>query len=291
MLVRWNERPIPMRQIRYGGAPVMSRPSSRTVPLSGCRWPVIRLKSVDFPAPLGPITAAICLVWTVRLTSKTARNPPNDLEIPETSSIAQPLQVPPHQIEAADDATREAEQQHEQDGAEHERPVLRVVGDHLVEPDQGRGANRRSPEIAYAPEDCHDDDLRRFRPEDIIGEHTAAEDAVERAGQPCKPTSNDKSSELIEPHIDADKGGTLRIVPDRCQHPAERRANEAVYDRQRHRYQQQRQEVESGTGGQIAKAGDRRHPVKIRIGDFRQALIAARNIIPLIGDSPHNLRK
>src|SRR5262249_56365814 len=107
----------------------MSRSSSRTVPLSGCRWPVIRLNSVDFPAPLGPITAAICLVSTVRLTSKTARNPPNDLQMPETSSIAQPPQVLPQQIEAPDDAAREAHKQDQQDAAEDQRPVLRILAD------------------------------------------------------------------------------------------------------------------------------------------------------------------
>src|SRR5262249_58351605 len=93
-----------------------------------------------------------------------------------TLSMAQPPQVLPQQIEAADDAAREAEQQDEQDGAEDERPVLRIVGDHLVEPDQRRGANRRSPKIAYAPEDRHDDDLGRFRPENIISEHAQAEE-------------------------------------------------------------------------------------------------------------------
>ena len=100
MLVRWNERPMPMRQMRCGGAPVMSRPSSRTVPLSGCRWPVIRLNSVDLPAPFGPITAAICRVSTVRLTSETARNPPKDLLSPLISSTA-PTSQPDPQLRIA----------------------------------------------------------------------------------------------------------------------------------------------------------------------------------------------
>ena len=42
-----------MRQIWCGGTPVMSRPSSSTWPAVGCRWPVIRLNSVDLPAPFG----------------------------------------------------------------------------------------------------------------------------------------------------------------------------------------------------------------------------------------------
>src|SRR5580658_2443015 len=114
MLVRWNERPTPKRQMRWGGTPVMSRPSRRTLPLSDRRWPVIRLNSVDLPAPFGPITAAICRVATVRLTSETARNPPNDLERPDTSSMARPSQSAhpaPQRDEAADDAARKAEQE------------------------------------------------------------------------------------------------------------------------------------------------------------------------------------
>ena len=60
MLVCWNERLIPMRQMRCGAALVMSRPASHTRPASGRRCPVMMLNRVDFPAPLGPMTAAIC---------------------------------------------------------------------------------------------------------------------------------------------------------------------------------------------------------------------------------------
>src|SRR5690348_18245903 len=118
-----------MRHVRYGAAPVMSRPSSRTVPLSGCRWPVMRLNSVDLPAPLGPITAAIWRVSTVRLTSQTARKPAKDLERPAISSTATALQPVPQERDTADDPAGEGEQQHQEDRAEHKRPVLRVVGD------------------------------------------------------------------------------------------------------------------------------------------------------------------
>src|SRR5215472_7189952 len=109
----------------------MSRPSSRTLPLVGRRWPVIRLNNVDLPAPLGPITAAICRVSTVRLTSLTARNPAKDLLSPWTSSTAPPPHSSPQRNEAADDAARQGEQQYQEDRTEHKRPVLRIVGDFL----------------------------------------------------------------------------------------------------------------------------------------------------------------
>src|SRR5215469_16096821 len=134
MLVRWNERPSPSPQILCGWMPVMSRPSSTTLPLSGGRWPVIRLNRVDLPAPLGPITAAICCVSTRRLTSETARKPAKDFEMPLSSSnalaprgrigrgaafamtVVEPL---PQTVERADNAAGKTEQQHDQDRAEH----------------------------------------------------------------------------------------------------------------------------------------------------------------------------
>src|SRR6516165_3373410 len=159
----------------------MSSPLSRTLPPSGRRCPVIRLNSVDLPAPFGPITAVIC-VLRLRLTRETARKPLNDLEMSEISSIARLLETPPQRDDAADDAAREAEQQHQQDRAQHERPVFGVLGDLLVEQDEGRRADRRPPEIAGTAKDGHDEDFGRFGPENIVGENPAAEDAVERAG-------------------------------------------------------------------------------------------------------------
>src|SRR5690242_1454369 len=139
----------------------MFRPSRWTVPLSGCRCPVIRLNSVDLPAPLGPITAAIWRVSTVTLTSQTARKPAKDLERPAISSTAKALQPVPRARDTADDPDGGGEQQDQEDRAEHKRPVMRVGGDGLVQPDQHRGAHRRPPEIAHAAEDGHDHDLGR----------------------------------------------------------------------------------------------------------------------------------
>src|SRR5262249_41673937 len=124
-----------MRTILWGAAPVMSRPSRRTLPLSGRKCPVIRLNSVDLPAPFGPVS-------TVRSTSETARNPEKDLPSPRSSSTAGSPQAPPQGVDAAQDAAREAEQQHQQDHAEEEGPILRVVGDFLVEPDDRESADR-----------------------------------------------------------------------------------------------------------------------------------------------------
>lgn len=49
----------PMRLISYGFLPSMRWPFSSTSPLEGVRRPLIRLNSVDLPAPLGPASPTI----------------------------------------------------------------------------------------------------------------------------------------------------------------------------------------------------------------------------------------
>src|SRR5436309_1137490 len=140
MLVRWNERPIPRRQMSCGANPVTSRPSSTTVPASGRRCPVTRLKNVVLPAPLGPMIAAISLRSTRRLTPPTAMNPSKLLRTSRTSSMARFTETPGRRLGGARQAPREDEEQHDQDSPEDEGPVLGVRDDLLVEQDQHEGA-------------------------------------------------------------------------------------------------------------------------------------------------------
>ena len=58
MLVIWKLRARPRRLISNGGSPVDRRsPFSRIAPRVGAKRPLIRLNSVDLPAPLGPMIA------------------------------------------------------------------------------------------------------------------------------------------------------------------------------------------------------------------------------------------
>src|SRR5687768_2070645 len=164
MLVRWNDRPIPSRHTSCGAMPVMSRPSRRTEPASARRWPVMRLKNVVLPAPLGPMMAAICPRVTPRLTPPTAWKPSNDLRMSRTSSTARPQQAVAGGVERAHDPTRKHEEEHDQDGAEDERPVLRVRRDLLVQHQQHERADGGSVEVAHAAEDRHDQHLGGLGP-------------------------------------------------------------------------------------------------------------------------------
>ena len=57
MLVTWKLRDSPRRLISKGLRPVMSSPLSRISPALSAKRPLIRLNSVDLPAPFGPMTA------------------------------------------------------------------------------------------------------------------------------------------------------------------------------------------------------------------------------------------
>src|SRR6185312_3467160 len=256
ILVCWNERPSPMPQILCGATPVTSRPLTCTLPAVGRRWPVIRLNSVDLPAPFGPITAAISPSATARSTSETARKPANDLERPRTSSIAacSLLAAKPSCAadQPADDPAGEGEQQDEKDGAEHERPIFGVGRDLLVEQHQRGGANHRSPEMIDAAEDGHDHHFGRFRPIDEVGKDAAVENAEQSPCDTGEAAGDHEGGEFIAADVEADRGCALRILPDRRQHEAERRGDDALYRRQRQQHHDEREHVELLGDAQVA---------------------------------------
>jgi hypothetical protein len=72
MLVSWKERPIPARVRRAALQPVMSRPLKAIRPSDARYCPERRLKSVVFPAPLGPMMLLSARGGTSRLTWSTA---------------------------------------------------------------------------------------------------------------------------------------------------------------------------------------------------------------------------
>src|SRR6202007_745758 len=110
----------------------------------------------------------------------------NALRKSRTSSIARDQAATSETIpgdEPADNTAGKDEEQQQEQTAEHKWPILSIVGDLLIQPDERQGADWRSPEVVHAAEDRHNDHLGRFRPEDVIGEDTAVEDAVERASE------------------------------------------------------------------------------------------------------------
>jgi hypothetical protein len=75
----WKVRPRPCASRESGGADSTATPSSQIRPEVGFSSPAIRLKSVVFPAPLGPISPTISPGPTSIVTSSTAATPPKRL--------------------------------------------------------------------------------------------------------------------------------------------------------------------------------------------------------------------
>src|SRR5881396_278829 len=215
----------------------MSRPSSSTAPASGRRWPVMRLKSVVLPAPLGPMMAAISPRATARLTPPTASNPPNALRTSRTSSTAATPEAPGGGVQRADDPAREHEQQHDEHRAQDERPVLGVRGDLLVEDEHDEGADGGAIEVVHAPEDGHDQDLGGLRPVGEVGEHAAVEDPEQRPRETREAARNHECDQLVAADVDADELRPFGILTDGGEEPAKRRPDDPAQRPQAQRHQ------------------------------------------------------
>src|SRR5262245_28167248 len=288
MLVRWNERPMPRRQTSWGASPVMSRPFRITAPASGRRWPVTRLKNVVLPAPLGPMIAAIWPRATPSVTPATAWKPSKALRTSRTSSMTHPQ--PGHAgRQRADDAAGKREQDHDQHGPEHERPVLGVRGDLLVQHEQDERAHRGTPEIPHAAEQRHDEHLGRLRPVREVREHAAIEDAEEPTGEPGKDPGDDEGDQLVTPHAHADELGPLGVLADRREQAPERRAHDPPEHPEAQRDQDDRHEIEVVAGPEITEEREPLHPVEIGVGNLGHALLTAGDVVPLEADRPHDL--
>src|SRR5688572_22839538 len=84
----WWVSAIPARQRACGGRDVMSRPSSRTAPRSGRRRPIMTLRAVVLPAPLGPMTPRASPSWMASESPSRTRRDPKALVTPSSSSSA-----------------------------------------------------------------------------------------------------------------------------------------------------------------------------------------------------------
>src|SRR5205085_7772998 len=86
----WKVRAMPRRHTSCPVRPAISPPAKRIEPALGGKVPAIRLKIVVLPEPFGPIRPRISPGLTAKDTPLTARNPPNRLLRPATSSTSAP---------------------------------------------------------------------------------------------------------------------------------------------------------------------------------------------------------
>src|SRR5258705_6358456 len=111
----------------------MSRSSRSTLPLDSFSIPVIRLITVVFPAPFGPIKPVIRPDSAVRETRFTAVSPPNDRVTSRSSSrITNHLQVAAARTQSApcmnperiDDAVRQIDHDDDEQRPVHNHSIL-----------------------------------------------------------------------------------------------------------------------------------------------------------------------
>src|SRR5262245_26119487 len=207
--------------------PVTSRPLNSTRPASGTRCPVIKLNSVVFPAPFGPMIALIAPWATLKLTPPIAWKPSKLFRRSRASSIGAPADGPLSEGDrGARQSPREHEQQEDQDDPEDQGPVLRVRDDLLVEPDEDQRAERRAIERAHAAEQRHDQDLGGLGPVGEVREDAAVEDAEQAARDAGEGAGEDEGGQLVAAHVDADELGALGILADRREEAPERRPDD-----------------------------------------------------------------
>src|SRR4051812_23474044 len=161
--VSWNVRTSPRRASVCGGRRNTDFPSSSTSPRSPRTKPVTTLKSVDLPAPFGPISAVIEPSATSKVTSSTAAIAPKRLDTFRTLSSAS-AGTERQLLALAEQALRpEHDQQHQDRADDHEahRGDARVaqrqvdVPRRLEHEDEEERADDHA-EVAAEPAEDHD---------------------------------------------------------------------------------------------------------------------------------------
>src|SRR5882762_9217678 len=82
----WKVRAMPFCATTCTGSPVMFSPAKMTAPAVGLSTLVIRLNTVDLPAPFGPMTARTLPASRLMSTASTATNAPKRRTNPLHSS-------------------------------------------------------------------------------------------------------------------------------------------------------------------------------------------------------------
>src|SRR6267142_631267 len=198
--VAWNVRAMPRRQISDGRSPEIRSRLKRISPAVRGMTPVIRLKAVLLPAPLGPMRPWIEPGATVMERSATACRPPKRRETPRSSrSKAGSCGCRRPRTHSAEQATGRAGKRHEplrreehrqdEDGAEDEDLVVVELAQELRGDRHEDRADHRPPYAAGAADHREDNqqhhglqaEIARVQDLAVVGEEDACEPGHEAA--------------------------------------------------------------------------------------------------------------
>src|SRR6185369_1230341 len=233
----WTVRPMPSRVASYGSPPVMSCPAKRMIPASGFTKPVMRLNTVVFPAPLGPMRKTTSPSSTWKLTSLVASSPPNRLLTFSNSrmrAIASALHrtdgacLPPElrsPHEERDHPAREEDDHHDQQRpVDHQVGVLEVRLEDLRGEGEDDAAEDRSPDRRRPAE--HRDERRLdgdLEGEDSVRAHEAEVARVHAPGERRERGTGKQGQQLLPRRIHAHRHRGILVLADGPQPVAEAR--------------------------------------------------------------------
>src|SRR5437868_1290825 len=247
--VIWKVRTMPAAQILCGASPVMSRPSKATRPASGAWKPAMAANSVVLPAPLGPISPTISPWRTSSEAWSTAFSPPNDLERPRTSSMAR---LSPEQAHQA--VRQSGHDQHQHDAIDHQAERLHVLqrrhdagepARHLVDAGQGKRADQRTEDGAGAAHHADQQHLDRL----VDAEGDGGIDVeiflgIERAARRAHRARQDEHLHLLGEDVDAERPGSVLVLPNGDQTSAEAASRQPPGDQDRNDAEQERDVID-----------------------------------------------
>ncbi len=150
---------------------------------------------------------------------------------------------------------RKHDQQHEDD-AEHQLPGRAEMQRRLeevaeIEPD--RRADQRPEQRAGAADRGLHDELARGVEHEGVGRHEALHQAEQAAGEAGIGGGDDEGGELVAVDVVADGGGAQRIVADRAEDRADRRAHDAQRDDEADEIPERQEDIHRPVGVELER--------------------------------------
>src|SRR5436305_14712293 len=156
---------MPWRTISGGERPARSILLSRMRPRSGLSAPVMRLKNVLFPAPLGPMTAVSEPSAKLNEISSAALTPPNDFESCWISSMLPSRRFSPRATRLVPvdsevhQPSAQADREEQDHDPEHDAVIFGQARNRIIEDQQQHGADHGPKEGGDAAEHVDEDPL------------------------------------------------------------------------------------------------------------------------------------
>src|SRR5215831_811368 len=234
------------------------------LPEVGARSPERTLTSVLLPAPFGPITACSSPTAKWSETLSTAVSPRKRLvsctALSTSSGIDRCPRSLPQQTKAGQSAGHEKDDQNDEN-AHRKLPMLgkraeeTIVGEHLLQQNEGKGADDGSIQPAHPTEDEHHQNPRRVMPREDLRVDEPELASREIAGQTRQAAGEDEGSQLVPKRRKTERAHPLLIDAHRRQGMAKRRGEDGSKQEEDPEHQGEHQVVKMDRGFEVEQLG------------------------------------